>query len=78
MGLDTRGLHFAREVRRQLAGSMAQAGPKLLPEASAATARGHRGGGGRRGRRTCGIGGGCGGAWREAEKVPLPCQAPGS
>lgn len=39
VGLDTRGLHFAREVRRQLAGMMAAAGPRLLPEASAACAK---------------------------------------
>lgn len=39
VGLDTRGLHFAREVRRQLAGMMASAGPKLLPAAPAACAR---------------------------------------
>ena len=39
MGLDVRGMHFAREVRKQLADLLAHAGSKVLPAASVACAR---------------------------------------
>ena len=37
--MDVRGMHFAREVRKQLADLLAHAGAKVLPEASLACAK---------------------------------------
>ncbi|BDA44197.1 ATP-dependent RNA helicase DHX8 [Coccomyxa sp. Obi] len=39
LGLDVRGMHFAREVRKQLADLLAHVGSKVLPEESVACAK---------------------------------------